>query len=41
MSRLRVFDENNPDVPEFASFDPDFIASELHKIGVTFERWQA
>ena len=41
MSRLRVFDENNPDTPEFASFDPDFIATELHKIGVTFERWKA
>ena len=31
MSRLRVFDENNPDTPEFASFDSDFIATELHK----------
>ena len=41
MSRLRVFDEKNPDTPEFASFDPDFIATELHKIGVTFERWKA
>ena len=41
MSRLRVFDESNPDTPEFASFDPDFIATELHKIGVTFERWKA
>ena len=41
MSRLRVFDEKNPDTPEFASFDPDFIATELQKIGVTFERWKA
>ncbi|KRG70955.1 1,2-dihydroxy-3-keto-5-methylthiopentene dioxygenase [Pseudoxanthomonas dokdonensis] len=41
MSRLRIFDENTPDTPEFASYDPDFIATELHKIGVTFERWQA
>ena len=41
MSRLRIFDDKNPDTPEFASFDPDFIATELHKIGVTFERWKA
>ena len=41
MSRLRIFDENNPATPEFASFDPDFIATELYKIGVTFERWKA
>ena len=41
MSRLRIFDENNPNTPEFASFDPDFIATELLKIGVTFERWKA
>ena len=41
MSRLRIFNENDPVTPEFASFDPDFIATELHKIGVTFERWKA
>ncbi len=41
MSRLRIFDENDPAAPEFASYDPDFIAEELFKIGVTFERWQA
>jgi len=41
MSRLRIFDEKNPETPEFASFDPDFIATELHRIGVTFERWKA
>ncbi|MEO8367414.1 MAG: acireductone dioxygenase [Pseudoxanthomonas sp.] len=41
MSRLRIFDEQNPETPEFASFDPDFIATELQKIGVTFERWKA
>ena len=41
MSRLRIFNENDPVTPEFASFDPDFIATELHKIGVTFERWEA
>ena len=41
MSRLRIFDENDSATPEFASYDPDFIAEELKKIGVTFERWQA
>ena len=41
MSRLRIFNENDPVTPEFASFDPDFIATELQKIGVTFERWKA
>jgi len=41
MSRLRIFSESDPTTPEFASYDPDFIATELQKIGVTFERWQA
>ena len=41
MSRLRIFSESDPDTPEFASYDPDFIATELHKIGMTFERWKA
>src|SRR5687767_470248 len=41
MSRLRIFNENDPATPEFASYDPDFIAAELQKIGVTFERWKA
>ncbi|MCY7312196.1 MAG: acireductone dioxygenase [Pseudoxanthomonas sp.] len=41
MSRLRIFNENDPVTPEFASFDADFIATELHRIGVTFERWKA
>lgn len=41
MSRLRIFEENNPAAPEFASYDPDYIAEELFKIGVTFERWRA
>ena len=34
MSRLRIFDENNPATPEFASFDPDFIATELYKLSL-------
>ncbi len=41
MSRLRIFDENDPGQPLFASGDGAAIAAELEKIGVTFERWQA
>lgn len=41
MSRLRIFDDTDPNTPLFASYDPDFIATELAAIGVTFERWQA
>lgn len=41
MSRLRIFDHAQPETPLFASYDPDFIATELQKIGVLFERWQA
>ncbi|MFT3762911.1 MAG: acireductone dioxygenase [Pseudoxanthomonas sp.] len=41
MSRLRIFSENDPAAPEFASHDPDLIAAELRRIGVTFERWKA
>ncbi|RZA26002.1 MAG: acireductone dioxygenase [Lysobacteraceae bacterium] len=41
MSRLRIFHDQTPDTPEFATYDPDFIATELLKIGVTFERWKA
>ena len=41
MSRLRIFTENDPGQPLFASTDGQAIASELAKIGVTFERWQA
>ena len=41
MSRLRIFKESDPATPEFASYDTDFIATELKKIGVTFERWKA
>ena len=33
MSRLRIFAENNPDTPEFASRDFGDIARELGKIG--------
>jgi 1,2-dihydroxy-3-keto-5-methylthiopentene dioxygenase len=41
MSRLRIFADDAPDAPQFASTDGDAIARELAKIGVTFERWQA
>jgi len=41
MSRLRIFAENDPGQPLFASHDGQAIAAELAKIGVTFERWQA
>lgn len=41
MSRLRIFEENNPDTPLFDSQDGAQIAAELRKIGVAFERWQA
>ncbi|MBO9718108.1 MAG: acireductone dioxygenase [Pseudoxanthomonas sp.] len=41
MSRLRIFDENNPGQPLFASTDGAAITAELEKVGVAFERWQA
>ena len=41
MSRLRIFNENDPDQPLFTSSDGQAIATELARIGVTFERWQA
>ncbi len=41
MSRLRIFNDTAPDAPLLDSRDGDVIATELKKIGVTFERWQA
>ena len=41
MSRLRIFDDTRPEQPLFTSTDGTEIATELKKIGVTFERWQA
>ncbi|AZR22687.1 1,2-dihydroxy-3-keto-5-methylthiopentene dioxygenase [Xanthomonas vasicola] len=41
MSRLRIFADTNPATPQFDSRDGDAIATELKKIGVTFERWHA
>jgi len=41
MSRLRIFADDAPDTPLFASSDGEDIARELKKIGVAFERWKA
>ncbi len=41
MSRLRIFSENEPGTPQLSSSDRAQIASELQRIGVTFEQWQA
>jgi 1,2-dihydroxy-3-keto-5-methylthiopentene dioxygenase len=41
MSHLRIFTENDPSNPEFASDNYPLIAGQLQKIGVRFERWQA
>ncbi|ARO68296.1 acireductone dioxygenase [Xylella fastidiosa subsp. pauca] len=41
MSRLRIFDDHTPDTPFFVSKEQTQITAELHKIGITFERWEA
>ncbi len=41
MSRLRIFDDHTPDTPFFVSKEQAQITAELHKIGITFERWEA
>ena len=41
MSRLRIFNDTDPGQPRFTSSDGQAIATELAKIGVTFERWKA
>ncbi|KAG1270203.1 hypothetical protein G6F65_013291 [Rhizopus arrhizus] len=41
MSRLRIYDDTRPESPLLDTQDGAIIAAELHKIGVTFERWQA
>ena len=41
MSRLRIFDENAPAEPRFATRHLDEIAAELQRIGVRFEQWHA
>lgn len=41
MSRLRIFSADAPGEPLLVTSEGDEIASELGRIGVTFERWQA
>ncbi len=39
MSRLRIFSDAHPQVPQFASEDHRTIADQLGTVGVRFERW--
>ena len=41
MSRLRIFDENDPATPLLATTDHAGITAELARIGVHFEQWSA
>ncbi|KRB07057.1 acireductone dioxygenase [Lysobacter sp. Root690] len=41
MSRLRIFAEDQTDTPRLSTTDQAEIASELARIGVGFEQWQA
>lgn len=41
MSRLRIFSENDPLIPDYLSTDHASIAAELARIGVRFEQWEA
>ena len=41
MSRLRIFDDNDPSTPRLVACEHAAIAAELAKIGVRFEQWQA
>ncbi|MBB5737917.1 1,2-dihydroxy-3-keto-5-methylthiopentene dioxygenase [Xanthomonas campestris] len=41
MSRLRIYNDSDPNLPQLDSRDSEQIAAELSKIGVTFERWKA
>lgn len=41
MSRLRIFDETQPQSPLAVHSEHAAIASELGKVGVRFERWEA
>ncbi len=40
MSRLRIFQEDEPDAPRLTTDDAALIAKELGAKGVRFERWQ-
>jgi 1,2-dihydroxy-3-keto-5-methylthiopentene dioxygenase len=41
MSRLRIFDENEPHTARATLDRHEAIAEELAKVGVRFERWEA
>ncbi|MDJ0688655.1 MAG: hypothetical protein QNJ41_09100 [Xenococcaceae cyanobacterium MO_188.B32] len=41
MSRLTIYSENNPQTPLASYSDGEAIATELAKVNVSFERWQA
>lgn len=41
MSRLRVYDQRQPDQPLTTLLDHDAIAQKLGEVGVRFERWSA
>lgn len=41
MSRLRVYDQREPDQPLTTLLDHDAIAHQLGEVGVRFERWAA
>ncbi|QUT16489.1 1,2-dihydroxy-3-keto-5-methylthiopentene dioxygenase [Rahnella inusitata] len=41
MSALTIFSDQDPSAPAWESRDGDAIATELNKIDVRFERWQA
>ena len=41
MSRLRIFSDNDPVVPDYLSNNHASMAAELAKIGVRFEQWEA
>ena len=41
MSRLRIFNDDAPDAPLLATADRADMATELARIGVNFEQWEA
>jgi len=41
MSRIRIFNEAQPESPLFESSEHPAIAEQLRAIGVRFERWEA
>jgi 1,2-dihydroxy-3-keto-5-methylthiopentene dioxygenase len=41
MSRLRIFEQDHPDLPLLSTTDQAAMARELARIGVGFEQWEA